>query len=437
MHTGLPDPGSLLRRCTPSLLGIALFVLVVAAYVGHFTHAYAVLMEAMGGYFKDLPFTDLQSELGAMECFRRGIDVYVIDPCDALGRVFNYPPIWLLGSHLPIDSSATFGVGVGLDLAFLASIALLPPVRTWGGVVVIVAATLSNSTVLAVELANADVLVFVLLLLVGLAALRASPMRFVAYPLIVAAALLKFYPVVAMVITLRERPVACVLAVVFAVLCLGVYAWLDWTDIMRTLHMLPIEQDFYMLGARSLPYGLQSLAPGIYARLPLSSGALEGVLAVVAVGLAILMARSRELAATFALLTEAERLFLLLGGVVMVGCFFAGQSYRYRAVFLLFTLPAMTTLWFTRDSRFTTRLFAITNVCVVFVMWGYYLVTPVRLVADMLPGPRVVGALIKTSYWIGRELVWWWVISVLLGAVLLIVVQSETMRRVRGFGARD
>jgi hypothetical protein len=437
MQTGLPVPGSLLRRCAPSLLGIALFVLAVATYLAHFTHAFAFLMDAMGGYYKDMPFMDIQTELAAMECFRRGIDVYVTNPCEVIGRVHNYSPIWLLGSYLHLDTRATFAVGMGLDLAFLASLALLPPVRTWRGTLVVVAATLSNSTVLAVELANADVLIFTLLLLAGLAALRAAPMRSVAYPLIVSAALLKYYPVVAMVIALRERPARCLLAVTFAVLCLLLFAWLDWTDIMRALHLLPAEQDLYMIGARSLPYGLQSLAPGIYARLPLSAGALQGVLGVVAVSLAILMARSRELAVAFARLTEAERLFLLLGGVVMVGCFFAGQSYRYRAVFLLFTLPAMTTLWFARCGRLTTRLFAITSVCVVFVMWGYYLVAPVRVVAEMLPGPRVVGALVKTLFWLGRELVWWWVISVLLGAILLIVARSETVRRVRGFGARD
>jgi hypothetical protein len=161
------------------------------------------------------------------------------------------------------------------------------------------------------------------------------------------------------------------------------------------------------------------------------------ILGFAAVVLAVLMARSGELAGAFAQLTEAERIFLLIGGVVMVGCFFAGQSFRYRSVFLLFALPAMTALWFGRYGRLTTRLFAITSVCVVFVMWGYYLARPVGVVAAMLPGPSMVGALIKTAFWIGRDLAWWWVISVLLAATLLIVARSETVRRVAEYRGSD
>jgi hypothetical protein len=215
---------------------------------------------------------------------------------------------------------------------------------------------------------------------------------------------------------------------VAAVLSLLLFAWLGWTDIMRALHMLPEGLDFYMIGARSLPYGLQSLYPTVYARLPLSSGALQAILGVIAVGLAIAIAGHRGLAGAVARLTEAERVFLLLGAVIMVGCFFAGQSFRYRAVFLLFVVPATTALWLGQDGRFTTRLFAATNVCIVFVLWGYYLARPVLLLAGALPGPGAVGALIKAAFWFGRELAWWWVITVLLAAVLIVVMRSEVVQ---------
>jgi len=127
-------------------------------------------------------------------------------------------------------------------------------------------------------------------------------------------------------------------------------------------------------------------------------------------------------------LTEAERVFLLLGGTVMVGCFFAGQSFRYRAVFMLFVLPATTALWFGPYGRFTTRLFGITSIGVMLVMWGYYLAQPVLLLADTLPGPGAVGALIKAAFWFGRELAWWWVITVLLAGVQVVVMRSEVVQ---------
>ncbi len=54
MITEPPMPGRLPRRWVPSLLGIALFAVAAALYQGGFTHAFAMLMDALGGYHKDL-----------------------------------------------------------------------------------------------------------------------------------------------------------------------------------------------------------------------------------------------------------------------------------------------------------------------------------------------------------------------------------------------
>jgi hypothetical protein len=124
--------------------------------------------------------------------------------------------------------------------------------------------------------------------------------------------------------------------------------------------------------------------------------------------------------------------FLLIGGAILVGCFVAGQSYRYRSVFFLFVLPGLTALCSMRHSRFTTRLFAITSVCVVFLMWGYFLARPVWAIAASLSGLGVMTAVVKTSFWTGRELIWWWVVSVLLATIMLNVAFSGMVRTVLG-----
>ena len=216
-----------LRRFIPSLLGIALFATASGLYLGGYTAAYRYLVFALGGYDLDAPFMDLDTILSWMECYRQGIDVFVQNPCDVLDRLMAYSPVWLLGAHLHLNTSWTPIVGVGLNLTFLVSLVMLPPARTWRGMLVIIAATLSNSVVFAVQLANADLLMFVLLLLAGLAALRQLPTRLAAYPLIVAAALLKFYPVAALIIALRERRGWFVLAVVFSAASLGAFVYID------------------------------------------------------------------------------------------------------------------------------------------------------------------------------------------------------------------
>src|SRR5690348_9341255 len=38
------------------------------------------------------PFLDLQNVLSWVDCWQHGIDVFVNNPCDVLGRVLDYPP---------------------------------------------------------------------------------------------------------------------------------------------------------------------------------------------------------------------------------------------------------------------------------------------------------------------------------------------------------
>src|SRR5262245_55720260 len=47
------------------------------------------------------PFLDFQAVLAAVDCWQRGIDVYVSNPCDVLGRPFAYSPLWLRFTFLP------------------------------------------------------------------------------------------------------------------------------------------------------------------------------------------------------------------------------------------------------------------------------------------------------------------------------------------------
>lgn len=73
------------------------------------------------------PFLDIHAVLAAAQCRRLGIDVYLSNPCDALGRVHAYSPLWL--SIVPdfLDTTSTNAVGLGLDLTVILSLAAPPP----------------------------------------------------------------------------------------------------------------------------------------------------------------------------------------------------------------------------------------------------------------------------------------------------------------------
>lgn len=421
--TAPPLPESLPRHCIPALLGLILFGAMALLYRAGSIRTYAAALHLMGAHFSDTPFMDVQGELAAIECHRRGFDVFVNNPCDVLGRSFNYSPVWLLGSHLPVDTSWTLAIGSGLDLVFLISLVLLPAARTTAGLLTVIAATLSNSLFVALEQANFDLLMFVLVLLAGLAAMQKSWGRIAAYPLIACAALLKFYPIVAMVVALRERPARFLLVSAVMLGCLVLFVLVDGHDVGRALRNLPLNGHLYMFGSRTLPYGLRDLYPWAYQALPLSPAMLHTALAVTAAIVAIAIARHRGVAAALHRLSTSEQMFLFLGSAILVGCFAVGQSFRYRAVFFLYVLPATTTLWSIRHSRLTTWLFGLSSIGIVCLLWSFYLVRPMQLAAAMLPG--TTGPLIMATYFVGRELLWWMLISILMAAALRIAMRTE------------
>ena len=114
------------------------------------------------------PFIDTSFLLANWECARQGVDVVLSNPCDVLHRVFTHSPLWLNASNVPLGVSDTTTVGWTLDLLFLLSLSLMPPPRRWLELTLIVAATLSTTVVFAVERANTDVVLFLLVLATGL-----------------------------------------------------------------------------------------------------------------------------------------------------------------------------------------------------------------------------------------------------------------------------
>src|ERR1700730_6284113 len=76
------------------------------------------------------PFLDTHAVLSAAECGRRGIEVYLSNPCDVLGRPHVYSPLWLAIVPASLGTGATGWVGASLDLVFLLSLAVVLRPRT-------------------------------------------------------------------------------------------------------------------------------------------------------------------------------------------------------------------------------------------------------------------------------------------------------------------
>src|SRR5208282_2170579 len=96
--TSTETPADHYPRWAVPAIATAIFAAVYGLYAVGQTPLYRAILEAWGIGPYDFPFLDIHGELSAIECWRRGVDVYVTNPCDALGRLFDYSPLLLWAS---------------------------------------------------------------------------------------------------------------------------------------------------------------------------------------------------------------------------------------------------------------------------------------------------------------------------------------------------
>ena len=134
------------------------------------------LTDAGPGLRAGEPFVDTRFVLAQLECWRRGIDVYSVNPCDPLGRLQDYSPLWLRLDFIPADPAWVMPFGLALDLMFLAALFALPlPRLDRAGRTVMSLAMVSTASIFAMERGNIDLLVFALCVVVGHLLSRSLP----------------------------------------------------------------------------------------------------------------------------------------------------------------------------------------------------------------------------------------------------------------------
>ena len=260
-----------------------------------------------------------------------------------LDRTLDYSPLWLRFTFLP-GKEWTNPLGLCLAISFFLALAVLPPPRSGKELLPRLVATLSPVTTFAVERANIDLLMFVIATAAGVLLLGPLRRRVVAYAMIVIAGLLKFYPLVLMVLTLRERPrVFLWVNGAAAAVVLGdgrLFSRGDREDGAE----YPSERAFSVrFGAHFLPDVIaqkwtRQCIPGLRL-LGLVKLAMFAALFLAMAGWFFCMVRWRDFRIALARLPEPEKIFLLIGAALIGGCFFAGTNIGYRGIHLLFTLP--------------------------------------------------------------------------------------------------
>jgi len=425
-----PTAERLWRLLPPVGLSVG-FVLVATLFLLGYTQAYSAILWQLGIDPFVFPFLDSHGVLSTAECHGYGYDVFVENPCDVLGRTLDYSPFWLVTTKFGLHTGLTPIVGMTLDVLFLFWIFFLPPARSGSQALVMSLALLSSAVGFALERANLDLAIFVIATVAAHWALRETVWRFFGYAFVMLAALIKFYPGIVLMLAIRERLVILCGLVVVTIAVTTIFVALEGNDILRALAQLEGKVWFTIsFGAQNLSLGFAALLAHAFPRLLPYPIVVEIVFIVITIAAATAIAKTEELQKSLEFLSDHSRVMMLIGAALIVGCFFAAENAPYRAIYLLFALPGITDLWSAPISKASRQRYVLAAACALFLMWSPFLY---RIMTEGLAALHVAPALIfdtRIAYWFLREIVWWWMIAILLAFLLGLIYQSQSGQQI-------
>ena len=409
----------------PALAFLA-FVLLTGLWAVGGTAAYKAILWTFGMMKPAHPFLDTHAILSAVECHAAGVDVMRANPCDSLGRPHIYGALWLRLSALRLDRSMVVPVGVGLDLAFLAGLLLLPRAHRWHEVFVLSLAFVSPVTVFAMERGNNDIVIWLLTFAAARLAIGNGVARGVAYGVVCLASLLKFYPAVLLILLGRERLGRALLIGLPLAGLLGILIWREAAT---------PGQHFDYAAYRTDAFGAGNVAQVLLINMtnaPWRStlvGLIVAALTIYALTLSVRMVTRFTLLPRVRALPAFEAWLAMAGATMLIACFFlTGPNIVYRGILLLLVLPAVLTLWRNADDRPARRLLAGVAWVIVWCLWSegvHNHVMDGTRGLDNLTEPQLALIGVVTGI---RELAWWWLISVLIALVGCIGLTSAAGR---------
>jgi hypothetical protein len=179
-------------------------------------------------------FQDLAVITRACDCYRADKTFILYDtPCLAKYRIlYNYPRLWVLLSRIGVtyQHQEFYGtvLAVLLLLAVLTAFSRLTAIEA----LLVGFVVCSPSVMLLVERGNTDIVIFVLLYIAA-RLLHSTPRlaRWCTFLLVMLAAALKLYPILALSYTLRETPRRRLLSLIVGVVIFSVYLGLTSADL--------------------------------------------------------------------------------------------------------------------------------------------------------------------------------------------------------------
>ncbi|HKX07771.1 MAG TPA: hypothetical protein VJN67_06230 [Stellaceae bacterium] len=416
--------GQPLYRALVFIVPLCLFIALAWLFISGHQSLYLTVLWRLGAtpYIK-FPFLDLHGVLAAADCHRLGIGVFLSDPCDEFHRPFDYSPLWL--DLLPgfFRRENVNPIGITLDLMFIASLPLIMRPRSAGQCLLFIAAVVSTTVIYALESANADVIIFILMTAGGLLLAAPGPRRLAAYSIFFLGGLLKFYPFALLMLIVCERWRRAFTVAAIAVAALLSFWWAYGHEIALALAGLTQVSYYDGFSARNLPLGVTGLLPdGIDVSRDLLAVIMFLILGICSVLLVSRIVRALDNDPRALGRFTRETAYLLIGAIVLTGCFLAVSNIYYRGIFLLMVLPGL--LQF-RDNAATLairRLFGLAVAAILFLLWEARFnlaLSHVFGASVNSPEPGLAWA-VGAAYWLARELLWWGLISLFVALIIAL-----------------
>lgn len=324
------------RRFSAPIAAGALCVVLAALYLTVDVGLYKRLFLLLGVDPYVPLFIDAAVLLTKAECHARGIDIYLTNPCDPLDRTEIYSPLLPYLSLLNAGAWNVNILGALLAVLYLAVLAYLLRPDSWKAAAACVLAAISPPAIYAVERGQLEIVLLALAALCVALNGRSLPWRCLGYAGALGAGLLKMFPMTLGALSLREGRHALWIAPLW----LGVFAVtvvLFRREYALIMEMLPK----YRIGYYADQFWVGNL-PFRFSRLPRDT--VPGRLLHLAVAAVFLAG-----AAALAWLLHRrgfrpdwdswEAKLLLVGALLLTGCFMTDLNTYYRAIHMLFLLP--------------------------------------------------------------------------------------------------
>lgn len=366
-------------------------------------------------------FLDSYAILASNDAQALGLDVYKPNPLDPFHRPHVYSSWWLCLGRLGLTRADTLWVSIVLVGGFVAvSLAILRP-RRYSEAAAYAAVLLAPPMLLAINRANNDLVVFILLAILPVCALaRSRVVRNLAPFLIAFATGLKYYPAAAALLLLagRDRREArarvVIQALLFAVVGISIAG-----DLRRLPGLMPKTEGLMTFGSTAIPSLLDwRLGPWVV---------LAGV---VGLGIAAaLWARQARSSTPDAAAGEADacELRFVLGAALLCACFWLGMNQSYRWVFAIWLAPWLWREGFEPAAGSRDRLARVTGVLLLAVLWTDSVIAiGINRFLDKIP-PGALSRWIGIPYAIEQPMTWAFFVCLL--ALLIRFLRSHSVLR--------